>query len=157
MDANPAGSVKVERVDERSIVLHFEGEKQSTHKTKFIFDVSSKRLLKQWNIPLRCGDILTLNGQLYAVVGHPEQMAIVRLDEGKPIQVTGAERDSVLARAEEKPLSDGGDSLPIGSQGQFKVRQVSQARTHGGTDEVTVIAEQVGDETQVLQAPQVNL
>ena len=142
---NSAGSGKVERADDRSIVLHFEGEKEAPYKQKFIFDVPSKRLLKLWDVPLPVRDLLTCNGQLYAVVAHPEQTAVVRLDKGKPIQVTGVERDSVLVRAEQKPLIDGRSSLPFGSQGQFKLRR--------GTYSGTVIEERIGDEIKLYELP----
>ncbi len=140
-DFNPAGSGKVERADDRSIVLHFEGEKEAPHKQKFIFDVPSKRLLKQWDVPLPVQDLLTFNGQLYAVVAHPEQPAVIRLDKGMPIQVTGAERDSVLVRAEQEPLINDRGSLPFGSQGQFKLQR-------GG-----VIEERIGDEIKLYELP----
>lgn len=144
LGVEPAGSVNVERAGDRSIVLHFDPEKGGANKTKFIFDVPSKRLLKLWDVPLPVRDLLTCNGQLYAVVAHPEQTAVVRLDKGKPIQVTGVERDSVLAWAEQKPLIDGRDSLRFGPQGQFKLR-----RTHNGT----VIEERFGDEIKLYELP----
>ena len=150
---NPAGSGKVERVDHRSIVLHFQGEKQATYKKKFIFDVPSKRLLKQWDVPLPVRNLLTFNGRLYAVVAHPEETAIVRLDEGNPLQVMGDERDSVLAGSERKRLSDRGGPLSIGSQGQFKVRRISNERDLFGIREVAGIEERIGDEIKFYDLP----
>lgn len=145
LGVEPAGSVNVERAGDRSIVLHFDPEKGGANKTKFIFDVSSKRLLRQWITPLPVRDLVTFGGRLYAMVAHPEQIATVRLEEGNPIQVTGAERDSVLARAKQKPLIDGRDSLPFGSHGQFKLRH----GTHSGT----VIEERIGDEIKLYELP----
>ena len=150
---NPAGSGRVERADHRSIVLHFQGEKEATYKKKFIFDVPSKRLLKQWDVPLPVRDFLTFNGRLYAVVAHPEETAIVRLDEGNPLQVMGDERDSVLAGSERIRLSDRGGPLSIGSQGQFKVRRISKEVDLFGIREVAGIEERIGDEIKLHELP----
>ena len=106
---------KIERADGESIILHFQPEKGSEYKTKFLFDVASKRVLKEWRTPLPVREILEWNDEVYAAVAHPEQTAIVRMDEEKPVVVTGAERDSVLARVKRKsepehradPLSSG--------------------------------------------------
>ena len=147
-----AGSVKVERADDRSILLHFEGEKQAPKKQKFIFDVSSKRLLKKWDTPLSVRDLLTFHGRLYAVVAHPEESAIIRLDKGEPLQVMGSERDSVLARSEKKRLSGRVRLLSIGSQGQFKVRRISQERNLFRT-QVAGIEERIGGEIKLHELP----
>jgi hypothetical protein len=150
LDANPAGSVKVEQADDRSILLHFQGEKEATQKIKYIFDVSSRRLLKKWNTPLPVRDLVTFGGRLYAMVAHPEQMAAVRLEEHIPIQVKGTERDSVLARSKEKPLLSRGGSLSIGSQGQFKLRRGGDLSS---TPEFAGIEERIGDEIKLYELP----
>lgn len=155
-------SIEVGHVDDRSIVLRTTTDYGIISKFRFFFDVASKQLLKQLEYPpLSVKQILSSNNELYFMIGirenfngfFQERKVIARLHEGRPMVVGGGERDLVLARIKEKPLSDGGGSLSIGSQEQFKVRQVSQARTHGGTHEVTVMAEQVGDETKFYKLP----
>ena len=106
---------KVERSDGSSIVLHFQEEKSPEYKTKLIFDLASKRMLKKWSTPLPVREILLWNDEVYAAVAHPEQTAIVRVDEDRPLVVTGAERNSILSRVKRKSEpEDGGEPLGTG-------------------------------------------
>ena len=164
--------VEVERVDHSSIVLWVAGHYGRGSKIKFFFDVESKRVLKRLEFPpMPVLQILSLNDELYFVIGTKEhyfvvtqeQKVISRLDEGRPIVVGGAERDLVLARAREELAADVsrlrpsvrvcGEYLPIGSQGHFAVSIVPETVPVGENCAVEGIAERAGDDTKLYELP----
>ena len=114
--------VKVERVDDRSIVLHqTDYDYRFPLKLKLFFNAKSGQLLKQLEYtPLPVGQILELNGELYFLIDGPldfavntgwmrrwqklEKTTIARLDRGKPIVLDGTAPDLLLARPRKRPM-----------------------------------------------------
>ena len=114
--------VEVERVDNRSIVLHqTDSPYRFPRELKLFFSAKSGRLLKQLEYtPLPVGQILELNDELYFLIDRPldfavntggmrrwqrlEKTTIARLERGKPIVLDGIAPDSLLARPRKRPM-----------------------------------------------------
>ena len=115
------GYIKVERVDNRSIVFHqTEYDYRFPRELKLFLNAKSGQLLKRLEYsPLPVEQILELNDELYFVIHAPldfavkpryggqwqkqEQKIIARLGRGKPIVLEGTTPDSLLARPRKGP------------------------------------------------------
>ena len=157
--------VKIDQVDNTSILLRVRGDWKTNFTYKLRIDVASKRVLRSHSRSLPVKLIFPWNHELYFVIGGPreywvdgqkkrrqEQETVAVLKDGRPTGVDRAEQAAVLANARDE-TSRHRISPPFGPQGKFDFRTVLQADPRGGASYVQAVAERVGNNTRLFELP----